>query len=84
MCMGLISILRVSIQNSTCVADPLTRATEIIPKFSSLLTQSLPLILHGSGLNTRRYLFASDAADAFDTILHNGVVGEIYKRGLNG
>ena len=51
---------------------------EIIPKFCSLLTQSLPLILHGSGLNTRRYLFASDAADAFDTILHKGKVGEIY------
>jgi GDP-mannose 4,6 dehydratase len=38
----------------------------------------MSLILHGSGLNTRRYLFAADAADAFDTILHRGKVGEIY------
>ena len=35
-------------------------------------------MLHGSGTNCRRYLFGADAADAFDTILHKGVVGEIY------
>ena len=38
----------------------------------------MPVILHGSGVNARRYLFASDAADAFDTILHKGMIGEIY------
>lgn len=35
-------------------------------------------MLHGSGANYRRYLFGADAADAFDTILHKGVPGEIY------
>lgn len=35
-------------------------------------------MLHGDGSNTRRYLFAGDAADAFDTILHRGKLGEIY------
>ncbi|KAH7382193.1 hypothetical protein BKA66DRAFT_609346 [Pyrenochaeta sp. MPI-SDFR-AT-0127] len=28
--------------------------------------------------NTRRYRYASDAADAFDTVLHRGFEGEIY------
>ena len=35
-------------------------------------------MLHGDGKNTRRYLYASDAVDAFDTILHRGQIGEIY------
>lgn len=35
-------------------------------------------MLHGDGKNTRRYLYAGNAADAFDTILHKGKLGEIY------
>ncbi|KAM0236434.1 hypothetical protein ACHAPO_005066 [Fusarium lateritium] len=40
-----------------------------------------PLVLHGDGLPTRRYLYAGDAADAFDTILHKGQIGQIYNVG---
>lgn len=38
----------------------------------------MPLFIHGDGLHTRRYLYAGDAADAFDTILHKGQIGEVY------
>ena len=38
----------------------------------------MPLFIHGDGQHTRRYLFAGDAADAFDTILHKGEMGQIY------
>lgn len=38
-------------------------------------------MLHGDGSPTRRYLFAGDAADAFDTILHKGTLGHIYNVG---
>ncbi|OAA79662.1 dtdp-glucose 4,6-dehydratase [Akanthomyces lecanii RCEF 1005] len=41
----------------------------------------LPVVLHGDGSPTRRYLYAGDAADAFDTILHKGQVGQIYNVG---
>lgn len=54
---------------------------EIIPKFSCLLNRGQPLVLHGDGSPTRRYLYAGDAADAFDTILHKGTVGQIYNVG---
>jgi dTDP-D-glucose 4,6-dehydratase len=54
---------------------------EIIPKFILLLTNNRHLPVHGSGTNTRRYLHASDAADAFDTILHRGSIGQIYNIG---
>ena len=54
---------------------------EIIPKFICLLNRGQPVVLHGDGSPTRRYLFAGDAADAFDTILHKGQLGQIYNVG---
>ena len=54
---------------------------EIIPKFTCLLNRGKPVVLHGDGSPTRRYLFAGDAADAFDTILHKGQLGQIYNVG---
>ena len=39
------------------------------------------MVLHGDGSPTRRYLFAGDAADAFDTILHKGQLGQVYNVG---
>ncbi|TGZ77825.1 NAD(P)-binding protein [Ascodesmis nigricans] len=54
---------------------------KIIPKFTLLLTRSLPLPLHGTGHHSRHYLYASDATNAFDTLLHLGVPGEIYNIG---
>ena len=38
----------------------------------------MPLFIHGDGQHTRRFLYAGDAADAFDTILHKGELGEVY------
>lgn len=35
-------------------------------------------MLHGDGQHTRRYLYAGDAAEAFDTILHKGEIGQTY------
>lgn len=54
---------------------------KIIPKFVNQLMRDLPLTLHGSGENTRNYLFVEDVARAFDVILHRGVIGEIYNIG---
>lgn len=39
------------------------------------------MVLHGNGTPTRRYLFAADAVDAFDIILHKGQIGHIYNVG---
>ncbi|SMR53187.1 unnamed protein product [Zymoseptoria tritici ST99CH_1E4] len=51
---------------------------KIIPKFINLLQRKKPLWIHGTGNNTRRYLYGGDAADALDTILHKGKIGEKY------
>lgn len=58
-----------------------SRAIEIIPKFVCLLNRKRPAVLHGDGSHTRNYLYAGDAADAFDTILHKGTLGQVYNVG---
>ncbi|KOS18909.1 putative rhamnose biosynthetic enzyme 2 [Escovopsis weberi] len=54
---------------------------KIMSKFICLLNRGLPVVLHGDGSPRRRYLYAADAADAFDTILHKGEVGQVYNVG---
>ncbi|KAF5643617.1 dTDP-glucose 4 6-dehydratase [Fusarium sp. NRRL 52700] len=69
------------IVRSNNVYGPHQYPEKIIPKFTCLLNRQRPLVLHGDGTPTRRYLYAGDAADAFDTILHKGQIGQIYNVG---
>jgi dTDP-D-glucose 4,6-dehydratase len=43
-----------------------------------LLQRKRKLLVHGDGSPTRRYVYAGDIVDALDTILHRGVIGQIY------
>ena len=70
--------LPVIIVRSNNVYGPHQFPEKVIPKFTLLLERNEKLSLHGSGKHTRRYLYAGDAADAFDTILHKGSVGHVY------
>ncbi|PNS15564.1 UDP-glucuronic acid decarboxylase 1 [Sphaceloma murrayae] len=71
----------VIVVRSNNVYGPHQYPEKVIPKFILLLERGKPLTLHGSGKNTRRYLYAGDAADAYDTVLHRGEVGHIYNVG---
>ncbi|KAI0147155.1 dtdp-glucose-dehydratase [Xylariaceae sp. FL1272] len=73
--------LPVIIVRSNNVYGPHQYPEKIIPKFTCLLNRNRPAVLHGDGSPTRRYLYAGDAADAFDTILHKGALGHIYNVG---
>ncbi|KUI60358.1 hypothetical protein VP1G_07561 [Cytospora mali] len=73
--------LPVIIVRSNNVYGPHQYPEKIIPKFTCLLNRGQPVVLHGDGSPTRRYLFAGDAADAFDTILHKGQIGQVYNVG---
>jgi hypothetical protein len=55
----------------------------MIPKSICLLQRRQKILIHGSGMHRRHYLYASDVVDAIDTVLHKGVVGEIYNIGSN-
>jgi len=73
--------LPIIIVRSNNVYGPHQFPEKVIPKFTSLLNRGRKMILHGDGSPTRRYLFASDAAEAFDTIFHKGKNSEIYNIG---
>lgn len=73
--------LPVMIVRSNNVYGPHQFPEKVIPKFVSLLKRGRRMILHGDGSPTRKYLFGSDAAEAFDIIFHRGSEGEIYNIG---
>jgi UDP-glucose 4,6-dehydratase len=54
---------------------------KLIPKFINQLIRGNPVTMHGTGQNTRNFLYVEDVARAFETILLKGVVGAIYNIG---
>jgi dTDP-glucose 4,6-dehydratase len=56
---------------------------KIIPLFIKLLKENKKVTIQGDGTSVRAFLHASDTARAFDIILENGVVGEIYNIGCD-
>ncbi|KAL7746985.1 hypothetical protein RI367_007299 [Sorochytrium milnesiophthora] len=69
------------ITRSNNVYGPCQYPEKVIPKFILLLERGQQCFIHGSGSNTRRYIYATDVADAIDTIVHKGNTGEIYNIG---
>ena len=56
---------------------------KLIPKFINMLLRDKPVTIHGTGMNTRNFLYVEDVARAFDIILHKGLLGSIYNIGGN-
>ena len=54
---------------------------KLIPKFINQLMRGNKVTLHGTGENTRNFLYVEDVARAFEIILFKGVVGNIYNIG---
>jgi UDP-glucose 4,6-dehydratase len=54
---------------------------KLIPKFINQLTRGRQVTLHGTGQNTRNFLFVEDVARAFEVILFKGQVGMVYNIG---
>jgi UDP-glucose 4,6-dehydratase len=54
---------------------------KLIPKLTNQLMQNKQLTMHGDGSNTRNFLYVTDVANAFDTIMHKGVPGHVYNIG---
>ncbi|KAL9666517.1 hypothetical protein QQ045_000851 [Rhodiola kirilowii] len=54
---------------------------KLIPKFILLAMRGQKLPIHGDGSNVRSYLYCEDVAEAFDVVLHKGVVGHVYNIG---
>ncbi|XP_052207377.1 trifunctional UDP-glucose 4,6-dehydratase/UDP-4-keto-6-deoxy-D-glucose 3,5-epimerase/UDP-4-keto-L-rhamnose-reductase RHM2-like [Diospyros lotus] len=54
---------------------------KLIPKFILLAMKGERLPIHGDGSNVRSYLYSEDVAEAFDVVLHKGVIGHVYNVG---
>ena len=73
--------LPVIITRGNNVYGPHQFPEKLIPKFINQLTRGRAVTLHGTGKNTRNFLYVEDVARAFDTILHEGSTGSIYNIG---
>jgi len=56
---------------------------KLIPLFIQLLKEGKPVTIQGDGSATRGFLHVKDTAKAFEVILENGQVGEIYNIGCD-
>lgn len=54
---------------------------KLIPKFINQLLRGRCVTLHGTGTNTRNFLYVEDVARAFEIVLFKGTVGNIYNIG---
>uniref|UniRef100_A0A7S4CQY0 NAD(P)-binding domain-containing protein n=1 Tax=Eutreptiella gymnastica TaxID=73025 RepID=A0A7S4CQY0_9EUGL len=54
---------------------------KLIPKSATLLANGQSCFIHGDGSHMRNFLYAEDAARAFDFVLHKGYTGEVYNIG---
>ncbi|KAE8625970.1 hypothetical protein XENTR_v10006457 [Xenopus tropicalis] len=73
----------VVITRSSNVYGPHQYPEKVIPKFISLLQRNQKCCIHGSGRQTRHFLYASDVVDALITILTRGEIGEVYNIGAS-
>lgn len=54
---------------------------KLIPKFIKYLKEGKKLTIHGDGTSLRTFIHVDDVSRAVETILFNGVIGEIYNIG---
>ena len=63
------------------VYGPRQYPEKVIPRFIDLLLRGKKMTIQGDGSATRNFIHAFDVASAVETILHKGVVGQIYNIG---
>jgi len=56
---------------------------KVISKFIIQLLTNKPITLQNGGLCKRTFIYVDDLVEAFDTLLHQGVIGEVYNIGSN-
>ena len=54
---------------------------KLIPKFINLILRDRKCCLHGDGSNQRSFVYCTDVAEAFQTVLLKGEIGQVYNIG---
>ena len=65
------------------VYGPRQYPEKLIPKFILALQNNEKCTIHGEGKTERSFLYVSDVVKAFELILFNGKIGEIYNIGTD-
>mmetsp|Transcript_8997 Transcript_8997/g.11289 ORF Transcript_8997/g.11289 Transcript_8997/m.11289 type:complete len:408 (-) Transcript_8997:6-1229(-) len=73
--------LPVIITRGNNVYGPHQYPEKLIPKFINQMMRDMPLTVHGTGATRRNYLYVSDVASAFETILCKGKAGQVINIG---
>uniref|UniRef100_A0A7S3YWW0 NAD(P)-binding domain-containing protein n=3 Tax=Lotharella globosa TaxID=91324 RepID=A0A7S3YWW0_9EUKA len=63
------------------VYGPRQYPEKLVPKFLFRMEKGMKLCVHGKGTPRRSYLYVDDAVKAFELILFQGEVGEVYNVG---
>jgi dTDP-glucose 4,6-dehydratase len=75
--------LPIIITRGNNVYGPNQYPEKLIPKFIKLLKEDSKMTIQGNGKHLRSFLHVLDVASAFECILNNGVIGEIYNVGAD-
>jgi dTDP-glucose 4,6-dehydratase len=75
--------MQIIITRGNNVYGPNQYPEKLIPKFIELLKDDKPVTIQGDGSNVRAFLHSNDTAKAFECILENGTIGEIYNIGCD-
>lgn len=73
--------LKCIITRGNNVYGPNQYPEKLIPKFIQLLKNGEKCTIHGDGSSLRTFIHVDDVSTAVDTILHNGIIGEVYNIG---
>lgn len=68
----------VIITRSNKIYGPLQYPEKVIPKWICRLNRGQKCPIHGDGSNQRAFMYVEDVVNAYDIILHKGVIGETY------
>jgi dTDP-glucose 4,6-dehydratase len=75
--------LPIIITRGNNVYGPNQYPEKLIPRFIKLLNEGNPVTIQGNGSNLRSFLHVYDVAKAFECIIKNGKIGEIYNIGAD-
>ena len=73
--------LKTLITRCNNVYGPNQYPEKLIPKFILQLRSNQKCTLHGKGESLRSFIHVHDVCTAMDTIIHKGIIGEIYNIG---
>jgi dTDP-glucose 4,6-dehydratase len=73
--------LKCIITRGNNVYGPNQYPEKLIPKFIKFLKEGKKLTIHGDGSSLRSFIHVDDVSKAIETIIFNGIIGEIYNIG---